>query len=83
MRTRVEGKLAISDCSVNTCAVTHVAIHRIGIGKRAIRFNTLVEAPIGQAFFASFASLAARFISCLCSRTLASDSGPVMSAAER
>ncbi len=34
-------------------------------------------------FFAALAAFAAAFCSCLCARTLASDSGPVMSATER
>src|SRR5690606_21737111 len=33
--------------------------------------------------FAALSALAAAFISCLCARILASDSGPVMSAAEQ
>lgn len=32
---------------------------------------------------AAFVALAAAFISCLCARTLTSDSGPVMSATDR
>lgn len=62
------------------CHPTH-PLHHNGPGFHP--FTAAGRHSGGASYFLFLAAFAAAFISCLCARTRASDSGPVMSATER